>query len=95
MHIDECPEECGDAAPTFSREYFRSQVAELTHRLGTRSFWANPDAPFIAAHAISKVYLHTHGGEEDADIYAFAIREIAMRHAYMAVAGMLPAEVRP
>jgi hypothetical protein len=68
---------------TYTRDYFRAQVAELTHRLGTKSFWQNPDAPFIAAHAISKVYLHTEDGEEDADIYAFAIREIAMRHSYV------------
>lgn len=70
---------------TYTREYFRSQVAELTQRWGEKSFWANPNAASIAAQAISHVYLRTEDGEEDADIYAFAMRELAMRELYMAI----------
>lgn len=73
------------SAETYTREYFRNQVAELTQRWGEKKFWKNPDAASIAAQAISRVYLHTEDGEKDADVYAFAIRELAMRESYMAI----------
>lgn len=68
---------------TYSAEYFRSQVAELIEKMGTKAFWRNPEAPTLAAKAIATVYLDSEDREDNRIAFEFALRELAMRNIYM------------
>jgi hypothetical protein len=68
----------------FTVEYFRSQVIELRHLLGTRKFWDDPRAAEKATRTIGFVYLNTDNLTEfDASLFTATLHEITAREAIL------------